>query len=109
MTFQERVSFQKRLEESSKVLSVHPDRIPIILCYTDKTHKKFLVPQNLECNQLLYVFRKYSKLSPEQAVFIFTENNKLLDFTHDVSYVYRKYKNKDNFLYLYMAFENAFG
>ena len=60
-------------------------------------------------NQLLYVFRKYSKLSPEQAVFIFTENNKLLDFTHDVSYVYRKYKNKDNFLYLYMAFENAFG
>lgn len=117
MKFKNESTFQKRLEESTRVLTKYPDRIPIIcekieskknddIPEIDK--KKYLVPTNLTIGQFLYVIRSRIKLPPEKAIFLFV-GGLIPSSTTIISQIYDAKKDKDGFLYIYYSGENTFG
>jgi len=96
MGFKTDYSFTKRCNESSRVLSKYPDRIPVI-CEKSKYSKmnnidkiKYLVPLNLTIGQFIYVIRKRMQLS-------------------SISNLYDEYSDTDGFLYLKYNEESVFG
>lgn len=113
--FKRQFSFQNRLEESTRVLAKYPDRVPIIceklfnqknLFNIDK--KKYLVPRDLTIGQFIYVIRKRLFLSPEEALFLFI-NNEIISGTSIIGDVYENKKDTDGFLYVKYSKENTFG
>lgn len=114
-TFKQEFSFNKRLDESSRVLIKYPDRIPVIveksttqpdLPTIDK--KKYLVPFDLNMGQFIYVIRQRLKLRPEEAIFLFV-NNQIISGTSIIGHIYNYGKDLDGFLYIQYAKENVFG
>ena len=114
--FQRKITFQKRLEESKKILAKHPNRIPIIIeksetCKTieDIDKKKFLVPHDLTLGQLMYVVRKRLKtLSAETGLFFFI-NDTMQPASALLTQIYNNHKHDDGFLYILYSSENTFG
>ena len=114
-SFKDEFTFEKRLEESNKVLDKHPNRIPCIVEKCPKCNKvatidkkKFLVPCDLTIGQFIFVIRKRLKISPHEAIFIFV-NNTIPPSTSTISEIYNKYKDLDKFLYFLYSSENTFG
>jgi hypothetical protein len=77
--FKRNHSVEERKNESSRVLSKFPDRIPII-CEKNKNSSapdidksKYLVPNDLTIGQFLFVIRKRMHLKPEHALFLFID------------------------------------
>jgi GABA(A) receptor-associated protein len=110
-----------RIEESNRILSKFPDRIPVIVITNNsKLEKmlkknKFLVPYDLSVSSLLANIRSQMKLDPSKALFIFCDNT-LLSGSQMINEVYKNYKCKnnigarnDNFLYITIEEENTFG
>jgi GABA(A) receptor-associated protein len=117
MQFKSEVSFEKRLEESSRIRKKYPDRIPIICDKSDNVRnldipsidkKKFLVPIDLTFGQFLYVIRNRMKLPPEKAIFLFVGDS-IPASTNIISHIYESKKDKDGFLYIRYSGENTFG
>lgn len=113
--FKREYPFQSRIEESSRVLAKYPDRRPII-CEKSNTQsdlpnidkKKYLVPYDLTMGQFIYVIRKRMHLPPEQAIFLFV-NNQIISGTSIIGHIYEYSKDADGFLYIQYARENTFG
>jgi GABA(A) receptor-associated protein len=116
MTFKNNYKFDYRCEESNRILSKYPDRIPVIC---ERYHNasidcplidknKYLVPVDLTLRQFMYVIRKRMKLPPEKAIFLFI-NDMIPNFHHTLSTIYENYKDSDGFLYVSYSFENTFG
>lgn len=116
MSYINRKSFEERTKETSEILTKYPDRIPCILEKSnintnelpniDKS--KFLVPGDLRMSQFMFVIRKRIDIRPEQAIFIFC-NGQLLLNQSELSEIYKKHKNDDNYLYLEYSGESTFG
>ena len=113
--FKEKHSIQDRIEESNKIKNKYPDRIPVIVEkgsnnpdveYIDKN--KFLVPNDLMLNQLLYVIRKRIKVNSEKSLFLFC-NGKIPPGSTFMSILYDENKDEDGFLYITYTGENTFG
>lgn len=107
--------FDKRKQESTRILQKYPDRIPIIVhrvegntTVSDIDKKKYLVPNDLTVGQFMYVIRKRINLEPEQAIFIFI-NGTLPATSTLVSQIYDEQKDDDGFLYVEYSGENTFG
>ena len=110
----------KRRSDFDRIKTKFIDRIPVIVdcCKNlDKSMKKrkFLVPNDVSTSHLLYSIRKHINLDSSAAIFMFIDNNLSCSNTM-MSEIYenylRKHKNKDdfdNFLYVYITTENAFG
>lgn len=114
-TFKQEFPFDKRLEESCRILIKYPDRRPIIcekapnqkdLPNIDK--KKYLVPYDLSMGQFIYVIRKRINLRPEEAIFLFV-NNQIISGTSIIGQIYDYGKDPDGFLYIQYSKENVFG
>ena len=112
--FKKQHSFDKRKEESSRIMEKYPDKLPIIVEKAKNTDipnidkNKYLVPDDLTCGQFVYVIRKRLNLKPEQAIFIFI--NQILPPTAAlIRQVYQEHKHDDGFLYVTYSSENAFG
>tara|TARA_B110000208_G_C11790258_1_gene437199 strand:+ start:391 stop:741 length:351 start_codon:yes stop_codon:yes gene_type:complete len=113
--FKNKFDFEKRLEESTRIIEKYPDRIPIIVERSEKCTEikdidknKFLVPKDLTCSQFYYIIRKRLNVNQEQALFFFCDNilhsnNTIIDT------VYNNSKNEDGFLYFIYSAENTFG
>ena len=108
-------SFEKRCKESENILKKYPNRIPVIVERSEKCKEinnidknKFLVPNDLTMNQLIYVVRKRLKLSSEKALFVFI-NDKLMPNSRTLYEIYQEEKEEDDFLYMNYASENTFG
>ena len=116
LEYKKEFSFDKRKEESGKILNRYPDRIPIIVEKGQKKSKdigdidkkKYLVPCDLTVGQFQYVIRKRIKLSAQKALFIFV-NDKLPTTSQLIKDLYENEKDKDGFLYIKYAGENTFG
>ena len=116
-SFKEENSFQKREEESKYILSKYPDKIPIII---ERSHlknaedipdikkKKFLVPNDLQLSQLIYIVRKRINIEPHIAIFFFIDNE-IFPSGELVKVIYDKKKDKDGFLYMTYTGESTFG
>ena len=106
--------FDKRKQESQRILLKYPDRVPIIveigaqsqLPELDK--HKFLSPSDLTIGQFIYVIRKRIKLRPEQAIFLFI-NNQLPCTNTPLLQIYNEYKDTDGFLKCIISGESTFG
>ena len=112
-TFKNKFTFEKRKEESSRIMEKYIDRKPIII---EKHHKctynidknKYLVPIDLTVGQLLYVVRRRLKLTSDKAIFVFC--NKIMPPTSQyINELYKEHKDIDGFLYIEFTDENAFG
>ena len=115
--FKHRYSFRDRLDESRRILTQYPHRIPII-CEKARIHKnntlpnidkhKYLVPSDLTIGQFIYVIRTRMSINADEAIFLFVSNN-ILPSSTTVGYIYDMYKDTDGFLYIKYAKENVFG
>ena len=117
-------SLEQRIEESNKIVSKHPDYIPVIIESSDKeiikTLKKikFLCPRDVSSSYLMCSVRKHLKLDSSKALFLFS-NNILISGQQIMGEIYDEYKiknklnvnssNKDQFFYILLTCENTFG
>ncbi len=107
-------TFKERVEESHKIKTKYPDRVPVIceknpgsgLDVLDK--RKYLVPNDLTATQFLFIIRKRLKLASEKGIFLFV-NNMIAPSTHTMIELYNEYKDDDGFLYMNYTEENVFG
>ena len=101
---------EKRLELSRNIFLKYPDRIPIIIDSKETTldKKKYICPSNLTVGQFLYMLKKKIKITSEETIFLISNNN-LLQVSHTMAQVYSHNKDEDDFLYIVIATENAFG
>lgn len=112
--FKKEHSFEKRLAEATKIQEKFPGRIPVIVERAEKSslpdidRHKFLVPGDITVGGFLHVIRKRIKLGPEQAIFVFVNNN-LLPSNLLMSQVYAENKDEDKFMYAVYQGESAFG
>lgn len=112
--FKKQHTFDKRKQESTRIMEKYQDKIPVIVERSKKSDileidkNKYLVPEDLTCGQFVYVIRKRLKLTHEQAIFLFV-NNILPPTAALIRQVYEEHKNDDGFLYITYAGENAFG
>lgn len=78
---------EKRKEESSRILSKFPDRIPVICVQHEKStipmeKRKFLVPHTLTVNQFASVIRKRLSLDDADSdvkILLYTVNGRSLN------------------------------
>jgi GABA(A) receptor-associated protein len=114
ISFKSKTSFEKRKQESGRILLKYPDRIPVIVEKAKNTDvptidkDKYLVPSDLTVGQFVYVIRKRIKLEPEKAIFLFI-NNTLPPTAALLSQIYKELSDKDGFLYVEYSGENTFG
>jgi GABA(A) receptor-associated protein len=112
--FRKDFSFEKRKSECDRIMLKYKDRIPIIVEMSDGSSglnlvkNKYLVPSDLNVNQMLFVIRKRIKLAPEKALFMLF-NNTLPPTSDMISTLYEKNKDKDGFLYATISEESTFG
>lgn len=113
--YQSENSLEKRVAEYSKIKAKYPKKIPAII-ESDPTIKmernKYLFPDDLLTNQVIYTIRQSLKatLSSDKAIFAFTEDNEQLPINQTLSELAKRKKNKgDGFLYIYICSESAFG
>ena len=107
--------FDKRKEESKKLKEKYINRVPVIIKKADNAtntpdidKEKYLVPKDLDIAQFLYVIRKRIKLSPDQAVFLFC-NNETIPMASKFGTIYEEKSKDDGFLYLMYSLESTFG
>lgn len=106
--------FDKRVAESKRMLTKHPDKIPIIceksknqiLPHIDK--KKYLVTHDLTIGQFICVIRKRLQLPPEFALFILV-NGFIPSSASIIAQLYEQHKDADGLLYFEYCQENTFG
>jgi GABA(A) receptor-associated protein len=114
MNFKKTFTYEQRQTESLRILSKHPERIPIICCKSLNSNvpildkHKYLVPRDLTLGQFIYIIRTRLKLDKEKGLYLFFNgiipaNNEL------ITNIYDKYKDSDGFLYVYYTSENTFG
>lgn len=108
--------FEERKQESERIHKQYPERCCVIVGRAKNAtniHEiekaKYLVPKDLTIGQFVYVIRKRIKLSPEQAIFIFTKEGTLPATSALMSQMYEDYKEDDGFLYITYSSENTFG
>ena len=111
--FKDQHSFEKRVEEASRIMTKYPDRIPIICERLTKKieqvdRKKYLCPVDLTLGNFLFVIRKRLKLSSDKAIYLFI-NNSILPVSHNLGAIYDQYKDEDGFLYIRYDSESTFG
>ena len=111
--YKSQTCFETRKNESYRMKSKHPDRLPIIvepkstnIVQIDK--RKFMVPKDLLFGQLVYVIRKRLHIHKDQGLFVFA-NGKLIPSSHTIQDIYSKNFDEDGFLYVIYDFENVFG
>ena len=108
-------TLEERQNESNIMLKHYPGRCCIYIeksntCKNldDLTKKKFLVPNTLTCDQLMYLIRSKLILKKEEALFFFI-GKKMMTGRIPMGDLHKKYSADDNFLYIKYASENCFG
>lgn len=131
--FKENTTLAERLEQSTRIIRRHPDRIPVI-CDAYREHDKwtlhpnyliptkkkditpnidtikFLFPGSYNIRSMFVVFRNRLKLSPESGFTLFVGNEMINPVSSKIiQEYYDEYKNEDGFLYIKYACEATFG
>ena len=112
-SFRSNHAFEKRLNESKRILEKYPDRVPVI-CERIATNipqvdrKKYLCPGDLSLANFMYVIRKRMNLSPEKSLYLFV-NDKMIPCSSLLASIYDSEKADDGFLYINYGGESTFG
>tara|TARA_Y100000591_G_C21772497_1_gene666333 strand:- start:350 stop:748 length:399 start_codon:yes stop_codon:yes gene_type:complete len=116
LSFRDKFSFKKRLDESTRIMEKYPDRVPII-CekwgndseIPDIDRKKYLVPVDLSIANFMYVIRKRLKVSPDKGIYLFINDTIMPTTSALIAQYYEQYKDDDGFLYVAYSGESTFG
>jgi GABA(A) receptor-associated protein len=118
MSFKNKVPLQQRIDESNRILSKYPDRVPIIIDCDKELDKlvkkrKFLAPRDISISHLAHIVRGRIQIESSSAMFMFCDN-KLVSGQAIIGNIYDEYlKNRrtegDKFLYITVAKETVFG
>lgn len=104
--------------EIEKLLLKHPDHVPIIVNYDKGTERyRFIVKSEITIMQFLCIFRRRSKLSSNEALWLYVKDassNKknqaiLPPTTSTLSSIYDQYRDDKLILYFEIEKENVFG
>jgi len=110
---------EERLQKSTKMTSLYPDRVPIIIemspssasynTYISCSHKvKYLVPYNITMGQFIKILRDKIKIDQATALFFFIKN-KIFPITSLIGEIYKENADEDGFLYIEFCEESTFG
>ena len=109
-------SLEKRVEMYTQINKKYPNRFGIIVSKRelsrapDITKNKYLAPDDITINQLVYVFRKRIKIKETQGVYFYVDNILLsVSSNTNIGEIYHRYKDEDGFLYITYDVENTFG
>lgn len=116
----ESVPFEKRCQESRRILEKYADRVPVIcdrlknseLPQIEKT--KFLVPGVMVCHEFKYIIHKHinqrdaGERHADQTIYLFV-NNTAPKASALMSEIYEEKKSEDGFLYMTYSAENTLG
>lgn len=114
--FTDKYSFEERIRETTKILYLHPERVPVICERASAApndcpkidKNKYLVPRDFSLGQFIYTIRKRLNLEPEKAIFLFV-NGSIMPLSLIFNVIYESCKSPDGFLYITYSFENTFG
>lgn len=103
MSYKLKNNFEYRKQESYRLRSKYSDRIPVIVEPNSKkdlciNKRKFLVPNEFNIGQLVYVLRKQMNLSPEKSLFLFI-NDTMPSVSATLNDIYNEHADTDKFLY----------
>ena len=107
-------SYEHRCNESSKIITKYPSRIPVIVekaegsTIQDIDKRKYLVPADISVAQFMWIIRKRIDLSPEKAIFLFVDKV-VPNSCSTMGAIYADHKDEDGFLYIAYSGENTFG
>jgi GABA(A) receptor-associated protein len=114
--FKDRHSFDKRFEESSRIVNKYKTKKPVIVekkkyqkNVPDIDRSKFLVPDDLSMAEFMYVIRKRIKITPDKSIFLFVGDGTLVPSSLTIGQVYSESKDMDGFLYIKYCGESTFG
>ena len=108
-------SFERRKRESDKIFQEYPNTLPVILgksdrsTITDINKHKFLVPKEMTIGQFIFSLRKMIDMNPADGLFLFINNSVLPQTSSTFDEIYKKYKDRDGFLYIIYSGESVFG
>jgi GABA(A) receptor-associated protein len=100
-------------EKVEKILSLHPNRVPII-ARPEKSDEfcRFLVSEDCTVADFIALLRKKNKLDPVQGIYIFVKSGKeatLPPSSSTIGAIYKEHKDNKLVLNLVYAKENVFG
>ncbi len=110
-TFEKRKAESERLRNGEK----YNNHVPVIIEKSDVVgtpdiqKKKMLVPEDVTIAQFLHTLRRFVKLDPTQAMFIFIDGSHIPQLSDTMGSIYAKHADKDGFLYLSYTLEQTFG
>lgn len=114
--FKKKHTFYKRLDESYRIKTKYPEKVPIIVekqngfsDIPEIDRHKFLVPNEISMAEFMYVIRKRIRISPEKSIFLFVENLGMVPTSYNIKQVYDEAQDKDGFLYIKYCGESTFG
>lgn len=102
--------------EVDRILRKFPNKVPVFLIRDKSTSSllpiisksKFLVPSFFSIAEFIYSIRKWVKLRPELAIFIYIGH--YIPASHlTMEEVYAQHKSKDGLLRITYSSENTFG
>ena len=113
--FKKEKSFEERKAEFNRVTSEYPKKVPIIcekasnsrINNLDKT--KYLVDEGLSLPQFTASIKKKLELDENEALFLLANGKVTLPQNETIGTIYKKYKDKDGFLYIAYAAEENWG
>mmetsp|Transcript_65355 Transcript_65355/g.121833 ORF Transcript_65355/g.121833 Transcript_65355/m.121833 type:complete len:153 (-) Transcript_65355:65-523(-) len=118
--FRDETPFEDRCQEAQRILSKHPDRVPIICAKAARSQlpeiakNKFLVPGGMLCSEFKFIiFQLIQEASGEgmasdQTIYLFIGST-VPKSTALMSELYEQHKDSDGFLYMTFSAENTLG
>ena len=114
--FKNKRSFVKRLEESNRIMSKYPERIPLIVCRAntckdvpDIDRHKYLVPRDLTMGQFMHVIRQRIKLEPHISIYLMINGCTMPATSQLMGVLYIDNHDEDGFMYITYTGESTFG
>ena len=112
--FEKKYSVNQRQKEVRTLALRHPSRVPVLIYPADKNQpkiekSKYLVPKDISMSQFQYIIKKYISINSNEAIFLYTKNNSLVNSSKTIAEIYNEHKSEDDFLYFIYSVENTFG
>lgn len=112
--FKLRTIFEKRLEISTRIHSLYPDRVPVVVEPRPRNTdffpmKKFLTPPDIPVSKFIAEVRKGSSTLPHDKALTFYFAGNLVPLYMSMCDVYQRYRDEDGFLYVIYCEESCFG
>jgi len=112
--FEKKYSINQRQKEVKSLALRHPSRVPVLIYPSDKNQpkiekSKYLVPKEISMSQFQYIIKKYISINSNEAIFLYTKNNSLVNSSKSIAEIYNEHKSEDDFLYFIYSVENTFG